>query len=114
MSLFSHLQATFTQAQSALAQAQGMAAGGSGTFTYNGATYIGVFGQTTIIDQPQSFGGYKRVATLTLTATRSQFTAAPVAKQRLTRTTPELTEFLIDAMDPHDPHHYVMRLVKVG
>lgn len=114
MSLFSHLQNSFAQAQSHLAQAQGMTAGSAGNFTYNGAAYSGVFGQPMIVDQPQNHGGYKRVATLTLTATRAQFASPPLAKARLTRTVPALTEYLIDAVDTHDPHHYVMQLVKVG
>lgn len=116
MSLFSRTAARYSRAQRTLARLQGF----DPTETESnclvaGAPYLGVFGAASVSDAISAAGGYRRVAMLSLTITRAQFTAAPASKAKVVRTdiSPQV-EYLVDSVDVHDPHHYTLLLVKNG
>jgi hypothetical protein len=115
MSFFAQQQAAATEAQSILAQLQGMDAGAVGNVLYGGANHFGTFGNPVVTEVMNAMGGYRKRTTIPLTMTRDQFTAAPKTQDQLARTdqTPPIT-YRIDNVDTDDPMHYVIELVRVG
>jgi hypothetical protein len=114
MSLFSEIQAAALEAQSTLAQLQGMTAGGSNVL-YRGTAYVGTFGPPQVVEIMNPAGGYRKRFVVTLTITRSQMEEAPDTKEQIIRTDidPNLT-YRIDTVDSSDVLHWVLALVKVG
>jgi hypothetical protein len=115
MSFFAQQQAAATEAQSILAQLQGMDASAAGNVLYGGANYFGTFGNPVVTEVMNAMGGYRKRTTIPLTMTRDQFTAAPKTQDQLARTdqVPAIT-YRIDSVDTDDPIHYVLELVRVG
>lgn len=115
MSFAAQLRSAATQSEKILAQLAGMAPAATGNFTYNGATYFGVFGSPAPDELMNPGGGFRKRTELPLSATRTQFTAAPRSQTELIRTdvTPPRV-YRISAVDTHDPLHYILTLVKVG
>jgi hypothetical protein len=111
---FTDLQAAAIEAQTELAEMQGMAAGGSNVL-YRGAEFVGVWGQPQATEAMNPAGGYRRRHEITLTATRAQFDAPPDTKEQIVRTdiAPPVT-YRIDVVDTTDVLHYVFRCIKVG
>ena len=101
--LSAELRAAASEAESILGE----------TFLYNGQRYTGVFGAANISDVLNASGGYTRKAMVQLTATRSQFDSNPSPKQGITRISPRI-DYLVDAIDTHDPLHFTFMLVKNG
>ncbi len=117
MALSDEMQSATVEAQSNLAQIQGMAQGAEGNFLYNGQNGIGVFGHAQIAEIPQVGGGYKRRGEVPLTVSRDQEFNF-VAKTRLVRLAnasgfPALS-YVIDRIDPHGPFLWKLTLVKTG
>mgnify|MGYP001607839790 CR=1 FL=1 len=102
------------QAQSVLAQMQGMTRGGT-NFTNNGAAFVGVFGHPRLVEEMNPGGGYKRRVEVGLIMTRDQIDTPPASKGTVTRTDiePHIT-YRIDTVDDNDPLVWVMVLVKIG
>ena len=116
MSLFTRTQSRYARAQRTLARLQGFDPTESETnCLIAGVPYLGVFGSASVSDAISAAGGYRRVAMLPLTVTRSQLTEAPASKTKVIRTdiSPQI-EYLVDSVDVHDPHHYTLLLVKNG
>jgi hypothetical protein len=83
---------------------------------YNGLDIIGIFGAAQTFDIPTAAGGYRRRAQLRFSATRDQFTSAPVPKKILCRTDlpSGIIAYLIDDIDLNDPLFFHFTLVKNG
>jgi hypothetical protein len=114
MSLFSEMQDAADEAQSTLAQLQGMASGGT-NLILNGAALVGVFGNPVVAETMNPGGGWRRRVELPLTITREQLGAAPEGRAQVTRTDSAGNPvYRIEAVDTNDPLHWVMTLVKVG
>jgi len=114
MSLFAEIQTAATEAQSTLAQMQGMPANGTNVL-YRGAEYVGTYGPPQVVEIMNPAGGYRKRFVVALTITRSQLTEAPDTKEQIIRTDidPPLT-YRIDTVDSSDVLHWVLALVKVG
>ena len=118
MSLFSDMQAAATEAQSTLAQLQGMASGGSNFIGPDGRAYVMVFRAADAMES-QSVAremlthGYSDRSVIVGTATRTQFSAPPMdwRRKKGSRTTPDLRDVLIASVADDDPIHYVFTLL---
>lgn len=86
MSLSQTLSAAASAAQSTLAQAQGMAAGGTNCQLATGQKVVAVFGIPQVIFVPAPGGGYRKKHTLLATITKDQLATAPVDQSRVVRT----------------------------
>ena len=102
-----------TEAQSALAQIQGMSETSTGNFSYAGRPYFGVFGDMYVVEIPQPGGGYRRREQVNLTVTKSQSGFAPDSKKQIVRLAPNVV-YVIDYIKAHDPLHWVLTLVRTG
>ncbi len=117
MALSDEIRSASSEAQSNLAQIQGMAQGADGNFVYNGQAGIGVFGAAQIAELPQAGGGYRRRGEVPLVVTRDQdFNFIP--KTKITRLAnsegfPAIT-YVIDRIDPHGPFFWKITLVRTG
>ena len=117
MSYATIMSTAATEAQSVLAQLQGMARSSSGNFQYNAQEGTGVFGSAVVVEIPQPGGGYRRRAQVPLTVTRDQAFAFET-KTKLVRLSPSAQfpalTYVIDSIDTHDPLVWVLTLVKAG
>lgn len=114
MGYHSELQAAASEAQSILAQMQGMEAGAAGNFLFNGKPFVGVFGKPIVDEMPVPGGGYRRSVRLPLTVTHDQ-EFAPDRMKKITRIVPAPDQvYVIDSIDDHDPLVWELMLVKFG
>lgn len=114
MGLSDELAAGFNEAQGLLAQAGGAAAGANNSL-YNAAAYIAVYGNPQPQNQMLPSGGWRQRTVVPCSVTRAQFTTAPAAKTKWTRTDLDAPiTYIIDKVDFHDPYFYGLTLVKLG
>lgn len=101
----------FTEAQTAIAAETG----GADNVLLNGTTYTGVWGQPQVQDVMLPSGGFRKRTFIPLTITRDQFTAAPVARVKVTNPllTPQKT-YTVEKVNTDDPFHYVLEVIRVG
>lgn len=111
--LNTEIAAAASEAQSALAQIQGMSETATGNFTYAGAPFFGVWGDMYVVEIPQPGGGYRKREQVNLTVTKSQTTFAPESKKTVIRLAPNVI-YVIDYIKAHDPIHWVLTLVRTG
>jgi hypothetical protein len=113
MSTTSDLAASFSEAQTAVAQAAGMT--GTKNTSYNGGTYVLTYGNPILQRVMLPSGGYRQRTAVPFSATRAQFSVPLVANKQLVRTdlTPHIT-YIIDGVNVHDPYHFTGFLVRVG
>lgn len=113
MGLNTEIAAGFTEAQRHLAQATGM--DDDKNTLYNGASYVGVWGQPRTVEVMRPGGGYSRRVEIPLSLTRDQFTTPPVAKREVTRIDLDPREsFTIEVVDTSDPYFYVLTCLRRG
>ncbi len=117
MSFANLLQSAATQAQSTLAQLQGLAPGSRGNTLFAGATspLTGVYGQPVTQLVPQPGGGYRQRTFLPLTITRTSLPVPPAVKSRLVRldlTPPET--YIIDHVVHDRALDWEFHLVRFG
>ena len=114
MSLFGQISSAFADIQGQLAQAQGMAAGGTNV-VFRGAALVGTWGPPRVTEVMNAAGGYRRRSEITLTVTKAQITTAPDSKEQIIRTDldPNVT-YRIDVIENNDPHHWVFNCIRVG
>lgn len=114
MSLNSEINSAANEAQSVLAETGGAEPGATNAL-YNGANYLAVYGQPIVQRIMQVGGGYTNRVFLPLTATKAQFSTAPLPEKTWTRTdlTPPVT-YRIQSVDPADANLYSLTLSKGG
>lgn len=102
------------QSQGVLAELGGAQPGRKNSL-YNGESRLAVYGQPLVQNIMLPGGGYRQRTVLTVTATRAQFSLAPVAKEKWTRTDlrPAAT-YIIDWVDDKDATIYTLGLVRPG
>lgn len=118
MSLFSEMQAAATEAQSTLAELQGMASGGKNFVGPDGAQYVMVFRpadafESQSVSREMLAHGYNDRSVIVGTATRTQFGAAPLdwRRKKGTRLKPDARECVIASVSDDDPLVYVFVLL---
>jgi hypothetical protein len=114
MSMFAEMQVAATEAQSVIAQLQGVALNGFNFVGPDGRSYLMVFRTADAFESQQLAHGYQDRSTVMATATRAQFSAPPLdwRRKKGTRTIPAPPkDAIIASVDDSDALHYTFTLL---